>query len=197
MNISTSVVQALWPVHRIWRDAVLVVLGSFGLALVSQISVPLLPVPVTGQTFGVLLIGLLYGSRLGAFTIVAYLAEGAVGLPVFANWGSGLAPLFGLTAGYLWGFIPAAWLAGFLLERNWSFRATPMGSIVYVTLAALAGNIVIYLPGLAVLYGFLGSWQAAFAAGLLPFLTGDLLKLLLAAAVVLAAQAAVRPNLNR
>ena len=157
--------------------AALVVFGSLLLAVSAQFKIPLYPVPVTGQTLVVLLIGMTYGPRLGGITIAAYLFEGALGLPVFAGGAAGVAVLMGPTAGYLFGFLLAAVAMGYLAERG-------MGRTVVSTIAAMViGNCVIYLCGALWLANFIGFGQAI-AAGVLPFLYGDALKLVVAAGLM-------------
>ena len=157
--------------------AALVVFGSLLLAVSAQFKIPLYPVPVTGQTLVVLLIGMTYGPRLGGITLAAYLFEGALGLPVFAGGAAGVAVLMGPTAGYLFGFLLAAIAMGYLAERG-------MGRTVVSTIAAMViGNCVIYLCGALWLANFIGFGQAI-AAGVLPFLYGDALKLVVAAGLM-------------
>ena len=157
--------------------AALVVFGSLLLAVSAQFKIPLYPVPVTGQTLVVLLIGMTYGPRLGGITIAAYLFEGAIGLPVFAGGAAGVAVLMGPTAGYLFGFLLAATAMGYLAERG-------TGRTVVSTIAAMViGNCVIYLCGALWLANFIGFAQAI-AAGVLPFLYGDALKLVVAAGLM-------------
>lgn len=148
-----------------------------GLAAQVEIRLPGTPVPITGQTFAVLLTGALLGSRLGSLALIAYLAEGLAGLPVFAGGKGGLAPLMGPTGGYLLGFVVAAYVVGRLAERGWDRRFWT------TTLARLAGNVVIYAAGVSWLARFVGPDQAL-SLGLLPFLPGDLLKLILAGALL-------------
>ena len=166
--------EAIWPRPSFGRDIALVVGGSLLLALVAQVEIPLYPVPITGQTFGVLLIGALLGSRRGALAILAYLGWGVLGLPVFSGGAGGLAPLTGLTAGYLAGFVPAAFLVGWLCERGWD------RSLWLATVAMLLGNLIIYICGVYWLAGLVG-WDQVFQLGVYPFIPGDLLKLALAA----------------
>jgi biotin transport system substrate-specific component len=157
--------------------AALVVFGSLLLAVSAQFKIPLYPVPVTGQTLVVLLIGMTYGPRLGGITLAAYLFEGALGLPVFAGGAAGAAVLMGPTAGYLFGFLLAAIAMGYLAERG-------MGRTVVSTIAAMViGNCVIYLCGALWLANFIG-FDQAIAAGVVPFLNGDALKLVVAAGLM-------------
>lgn len=161
---------------RVATDAVLILAASALVALSAQVVVPLpfTPVPITGQTFGVLFVGALLGSRRGALALAAYLLEGAAGLPVFAGGGSSLAWLAGPTAGYLWSYPAAAWLTGRLAERGWDRRPAK------AAVALGAGNAIIYAVGLPWLALFVGA-ERVLAAGLLPFLAGDLLKIAVAA----------------
>ena len=157
--------------------AALVVFGSLLMAASAQFKIPLYPVPVTGQTLVVLLIGMTYGLRLGGITIVAYLFEGAIGLPVFAGGTAGVSVLMGPTGGYLFGFLLAGVAMGYLAERG-------MGRTVFSTIAAMViGNCVIYLCGALWLANFIG-YSQAIVAGVLPFLYGDALKLIVAAGLM-------------
>jgi biotin transport system substrate-specific component len=170
----------VWPqLDRRRRDLALIAGGSLLLAGLAQVRVPLpfSPVPLTGQTLGVLLIGAVLGSRRGPASVGLYLLLGLLGLPVFSGGGSGLAYLSGATGGYLLGFGAAAWLVGRLAERGLERRWTT------AWLAFLAGEIVIFLAGV----GWLALWfgpQRAVALGLTPFLLGETLKLLLASALL-------------
>ena len=155
----------------------LVILGSLLLAVSAQFKIPLYPVPVTGQTLAVLLIGMTYGPRLGGVTVAAYLFQGAIGLPVFAGGAFGLAALIGPTGGYLMGFLVAAIAMGYLAERG-------MGrSVISTALAMVVGTLVIYLMGASWLASFIGV-EAAISAGVLPFLYGDAVKLIVAAGLM-------------
>ena len=156
-----------------------VIAGSIAIGVSAQVSIgiPIGPVPITGQTLVVLLIGAAYGSRLGAATVLSYLAQGAVGMPVFANGGAGLAVLTGPTGGYLAGFVMAAFLVGWLAERGWDRRAAT------TVLAMVAGNAVIYACGVTRLAEFIG-WDRVWSAGVQPFLAGDALKVALASGIL-------------
>ena len=165
------------------RNLGLIAAGSLLLALLAQLSLPLpfTPVPLTGQTFGVLLVGAALGSRRGAYSLILYVLEGVLGLPFFAGGASGWHVLSGATAGYLFGFVVAAYVIGLLAERG--LERTLRTSFV----PFLAGTLVIYLFGVAWLALVLGSLGRAIIAGLLPFLIGDLIKLILAALALPAA----------
>jgi biotin transport system substrate-specific component len=156
------------------RELVVVFGGVLLLGLSAQVQIPLEPVPVTGQTFGVLFLGALLGSRRGALTVAGYVGAGIVGLPVFAGGAAGPARLFGPTGGYLLGFIAAAWVVGWLSEKGWDRRLTTAAA------AMLVGTLAIYLFGLPWLAAFVG-WGQVISTGLAPFVVGDLLKLGLAA----------------
>ena len=173
-----TMISLLWPASgaQPWlRNVILAIAGSLFVALSAQIQVPMWPVPVTGQTFAVLVVGMAYGSRLGAATLALYMAEGAVGLPVFAGLSGGFGVLAGTTGGYIFGFVLAAGLVGFLAERGWD------RSVWMTALAMIAGNIVIYLCGLLWLGTVVGWDKPVLEWGLFPFLAGDLLKVALAA----------------
>ncbi|MDO8562796.1 MAG: biotin transporter BioY [Candidatus Limnocylindria bacterium] len=167
---------ALIP-DRLFARALLAVGGTLLLALSAQVAVPLpfSPVPVTGQTFAVLLIGAALGARLGAATVLLYLAEGVAGLPVFTPGATiGVARLAGPTGGYLAGFVVAAFVVGLLAERGWDRRVRT------AALAMLAGEAVIYAIALPSLARFVPA-ERLLDAGLWPFVAGDLYKLALAA----------------
>lgn len=159
--------------------AAAVLAGSLLIALTAQISfgIPLSAVPLTGQTFGVLLIGAAYGWRLGGLTVLAYLAEGISGLPVFSNGGSGWAWIEGPTGGYLIGFVFAAALVGWLAEHGWD--RSPLTTAA----AMVLGNVVIYAFGVAALQRFTG-WDLVWDLGVEPFIAGDIVKVMLAAGVL-------------
>ncbi|PYE85839.1 biotin transporter BioY [Pseudoroseicyclus aestuarii] len=161
--------------------------GSLAIAVAAQISVPMIPVPMTLQTLAILVVGLTYGARLGGATLLAYLAEGALGLPVFSNGGAGLAYMAGPTGGFLLGFALMAWLAG-LLAENGLGRGT-----LRLTLAALVPAAVLYLPGIAWLTVLTPlDLSGAFTAGAAPFLIGDAVKAVLAAMIVSGGWAALK-----
>ena len=161
------------------RAVGLVIVFSLFIAASAQFVIPIGAVPITGQTFAVLLTGALLGSRLGAAAVIAYLIEGAVGLPFFAGGGGGIVRFFGPTAGYLVAFPAAAFITGAFAEHGWDKR--------YETaFAAMAiGSAIIFLGGWA-WYAVLTNTPpvAAFKLAVLPFLLGDVVKIALGAAVL-------------
>ena len=172
-----TLAQTLVPTRSLIRDLALIAGGALVIALLSQIEIPLKPVPVTLQTLGVLLVGAALGWQRGAASLGTYLLAGAVGLPVFAGGAAGITKFTGPTGGYLIGFLLAAALVGVLVQRFALDRR--IGS---TALAMLLGNIVVYavgLPWLSATTGLHG--HALYTAGLTPFLLGDTLKLALAA----------------
>jgi biotin transport system substrate-specific component len=172
-------VDAIWSEDSRARDVVLVAAGVLAIAAAAQIRIPV-PfslVPITGQTFAVMLIAALYGPRRGVATIMAYIASGAMGLPFFAGGAAGLAYLAGPTTGYLAGWIGAAWLIGSLMERGWSRRPWT------TALAMWMGSLVIFACGVLWLSRFVGL-KAAVTTGFFPFIPGDFIKIALAMAVL-------------
>lgn len=161
------------------RSAGLVIVFSLFIAACAQFAIHIGPVPITGQSFAVLLTGALLGSRLGAAAVIAYLVEGAIGLPFFAGGGAGIVRFFGPTGGYLVAFPAAAFIVGAFAEHGWDKR--------YPTaVAAMAiGSVVILLGGWA-WFTILTNTPpvAAFQIAVLPFLLGDVVKIALAAAVL-------------
>ena len=160
------------------RNTVVVVLASILLTLSAKISIPFYPVPLTMQTFVVIGLGLALGSTLGVAAVGLYLLQGALGLPVFAGTpekGIGLAYMAGPTGGYLAGFVLAAALTGWLAKRGWD------RSMVMAFLAAFAGAVILYVPGLLWLGTVIGWDKSVLEWGLHPFIAGDLAKTMLAA----------------
>lgn len=166
-------------VAGILRATLLVAIGTALLTLSAKINLPLPYVPMTMQTLVVLMIGAAYGARLGMATLVAYLAEGALGLPVFAGPIGGLAPLMGPTAGYLFGFVVAAFIVGWLSERGWD------RSVVRLFVAMGIGHVAILAMGFAWLaYGLHLGAEKAWLVGVTPFIAGSLIKNALGAVLV-------------
>jgi biotin transport system substrate-specific component len=166
----------------------LIVLGALFVAALAQVVIPLpfTPVPITGQTFGVLLVGAALGSKRGAASLASYLVMGMLGLPFFAGGAHGLKIVIGATGGYLLGFIVAAYAVGLLAERGLE-RSVRTSLVPF-----LVGTVIIYVCGVAWLTVLLGSFSKALAAGLLPFLIGDAIKLVAASLALPAAWKVVR-----
>ena len=159
-------------------DFALIVGGSLLIGLCAQIKLmPFGLVPITGQTFAVLMIGALLGANRGTHAVLADLAQGVAGLPVFAVI-SGPAAILGPTGGYLVGFVPAAYVTGLLAEKGWDRRPTT------TVLAMALGNVIIYACGLVQLGCLTGFSRTVLATGLLPFIPGDILKIVLAAVLL-------------
>ena len=173
-----TMMDALFPRATLARDMLLIFGFVAVTALGAQVAFYIGLVPITGQTFAVLIAGALLGSKRGALSQLTYLGMGAMGAPIFAGWQGGPAVLMGPTGGYLVGFVAAAFVVGFLAERGWDRRTWSMA------LAMLIGNSVIYaigLPWLSIWLGHFASADSVLAIGLYPFIPGDLLKLVLAA----------------
>lgn len=181
-----TLAAALWPqtgklgeMPALARNTLLAVAGSLLLWACAKVSIPIGPVPIAMTTFGVLAIGMAFGWRLATATLLLYMAEGALGLPVFAGTpakGIGLAYMAGPTGGYLLGYVLAAAACGWLAERGWD------RNVLTAALAMLVGNAVLYIPGLLWL-GVLFGWDKPILEwGLTPFILGDVLKLALVAA---------------
>lgn len=181
--VHPTLAGAVWPEAssaglRVGRAALLALLGSAVMALSAKLSVPFYPVPLTLQSLAVVLIGAAFGARLAGAALVLYLAEGALGLPVFAGMpGQGLAYMVGPTGGYLLGFVLAAAVVGFFAERG-ADRSVPR------LLGAMAlGHAILFATGYAWLARLIGA-EAAWTAGVMPFLLGTVVKTLLGALLV-------------
>jgi len=172
--IYAEVLQPSLKRYALLCEFALVVGGSLFIALAARIVTPLpfTPVPITGQTLAVLLVGGLLGSKRGALTLLLYLGEGVAGLPVFAK-GGGFTYLMGPTGGYLVGFVAAAFVVGLSTDKGWGQR---MGTTF---LAMFLGTVTIYAFGLAWLVNFVGG-KRVLSLGFYPFIFGDLLKMALA-----------------
>jgi biotin transport system substrate-specific component len=181
---SLPIAALLWPsgsnaLSNLVRAAVLVAIGVLLLTLSAKFNLPLPYVPMTLQTLVVLLLGGIYGWRLGTATVVAYLAVGALGLPVFAGPLGGLKPLLGPTAGFLGGFVVAACVTGWLSERGWD------RSVGWLFVAMALGHLVILVMGFAWLaYGIGLGATKAWSAGVAPFVAGAVVKNTLGAILV-------------
>lgn len=193
----TTLADYLVPSHKshgltLLRDVLLILGFSVFTALCARVSfvLPFTPVPITLQTLAVLLTGATLGSKRGGLAMLAYLAEGAAGLPVFApapNLPGGFLALIGVTGGYLWSYPVAAFMVGWLCERGLE------RSLLTSALAMLPGSVIIYLFGVVQLAVVLhvDAWKAL-QLGMIPFIPGDLVKLVIAALLLPTAWALVR-----
>lgn len=157
----------------------LVLAGSLLIAVAAQFSIFLGPVPLSLQTLAILGVGFALGARLGVATLVVYLGQGAMGLPVLSGGGAGLPYMMGPTGGFLLGFVAMAWFAGWAADRGLARRAVPAICV------ALLASAIIYVPGLAwPALAFGTEWSALWAGWMAPFLAGDVLKSVIAALAV-------------
>lgn len=164
--------------HSLGWQALAVIVGSLFLTMASYIEVPMLPVPMTMQTYAVCLVGALYGWRLGAFTIAFWLCEAVVGLPVLAGGAGGYLHFIGPTAGYLFAFPLVGAVVGLLAERGWNGERA-----FFAFFAMVLGGTLCLILGAAWLAVGIGL-EKAFIHGVLPFLAGDVLKSALGAATL-------------
>jgi biotin transporter BioY len=154
------------------KKVLLVITGVIILALSSQLSIPLKPIPLTFQSSAVILLGLIYGPSLASTTVISYLAAGSLGAPVFAGFSGGVSVLMGPASGYLVGFLPAAVISGYLAECGFAKY------FITSYLAALLGVIVIFALGVMILSSFIG-WHNAVSFGIKPFIYTEALKLVI------------------
>ncbi|MES1964493.1 biotin transporter BioY [Psychrobacter sp. AH5] len=154
-----------------------VVFGSLMIALFAQISVPMYPVPITGQTLAVTVVGLALGRKAGVSAVLLYLAQGAMGLPVFATGSAGLAAFFGPTGGYLYGFIASVAILGYFSDKG------VLKSYFMSTVVALVATATVFVFGLIHLSFFVPK-GSVLQFGLYPFILGGIVKAVLAAGLV-------------
>ena len=183
-----SVLPETTPLMRAVRFALLAFAGTAIIAISAKIQVPFWPVPMTLQTLAIVVIAMAFGARLGLATLVLYLLEGAVGLPVFAGTpekGIGIAYMVGPTGGYLVGFAVAAWLAGWLAERGWD------RTFLRATAVNFFATAVVFVFGVAWLIPMFG-FEKSIAVGVTPFLLSSAFKIALGGAFMTAAWSLVR-----
>ncbi len=172
--------RTLWPsrgrIDSAAKSVLLALAGTALLTLSAKVQVPFYPVPMTMQSMVVLMIGAVYGARLGAATLGLYLLQGAMGLPVFAS-GAGLAYMTGPTGGYLAGFLAAAFVTGALVERGFGRSLTGLFGVMAL------GHVVLFAFGYAWLASLVGA-EKAWIAGVAPFWAATLLKTGLGAAAM-------------
>jgi len=190
MNSNAATLRvAVFPRAGLLTDVLLVLAGTGLIAASAQISVklPFTPVPITGQTFAVLLVGASLGCVLGTASAMLYLWLGVAGAPIYAHHDSGWSVITSASGGYIVGFVLAAALTGFLAERRWDRRLSSSIGLM------LTGNVVIYLVGLPWLAIVLNTnLEKTLEFGLYPFIPGDTFKLYLAAAALPTAWRVVR-----
>jgi biotin transport system substrate-specific component len=175
----TNNIKTLSREQTIVSTLIISFISSILLALLARLSfpVPFSPVPITGQTFGVLMLGGLLGSRLSTYSVILYIFEGIIGLPVFAGGSVGLFYLLGPTGGYLIGFIPAAFMVGYLSEKGWNQK-------LFLTLLSMTiGTIIIFIFGVSWLSISTGI-ITAITIGFIPYTFGAVIKIALAAIFV-------------
>ena len=160
------------------KNILLILSGTIFLALMSQLTIPLpfTPVPITGQTFAVMFIGLVYGKKLGSSTLLTYIAAGSAGLPVFAGFSGGL-PFFTPSGGYIIGFFFAALICGYFADKGWTKSPVKLISVLIIA------HAVLYFFGLLQLNIFLPN-KNIFAIGLYPFIAGDVIKMMILSALL-------------
>lgn len=159
--------------RNVFTDITMVVLSVAFMAVMANITIPLWPVPITMQTFGVFVVAFFFGSRKGLVSMLGYVLAGVLGLGVFAGFKSGMAAIMGPTGGYILGFLAAVFLVGYLIEKGYGRSKSS------VLLCMLIGNLVIYTFGLIGLRIYFAdfTWIKIFSVGLVPFLIGDALKI--------------------
>ncbi len=182
-----TMASVFWPAKNssgassMLRGVVLAFIGSILLTISAKVHLPFYPVPMTMQTLVVLGLGMALGSRLGVAAVMLYMAEGAMGLPVFSGTpekGLGVAYMMGPTGGYLLGFVVAAWATGFMAERGWD------RGVISTASAMVIGNGIIYALGLLWLGSLLGWDKPIIEWGMTPFLLADATKILLAVIIM-------------
>jgi len=187
MSQAKVLADRIYSGEGIAADALRIAAANILLVLCAHIVIPLpwTPVPITGQTFGVLLVAVLLGARRGAITLILYLLEGAAGLPVFQPLGlPGLARFAGPTAGYLFSYPMAAFVTGWLVERGAKLRDSRAGGSRLAGLsllgALISGEVIIFACGCAWLALILRmGWAVALSQGALPFMPGEIIKVAL------------------
>ena len=179
MNKENLLIDHIWPLKKtslLLKNIILVISGTIILTISAKIQIPFWPVPMTMQTYVVLVIAMIYGFKLSVITLFAYLFEGAIGIPVFAK-GGGILYLIGPTAGYLYGMLIAAGVIGFYSERGF------VRSSVDCILPLILGTNIIFIFGVGYLGSIIG-FEKAIIAGLLPFIPSEFFKIALAVCTI-------------
>lgn len=171
-----TVYETLFEHRNVFIDICMMVFSVVFLAFLANIQIPLWPVPITGQTFGIFLIAFFFGSRKGALTILLYILAGAAGIGVFAGHKSGIAAIMGPTIGYIFGFLVCVYVVGLLIEKGYGRTKKS------VFICLVIGNFIIYFFGILGLWRYMGNVGLIklLSLGVFPFLIGDALKILAA-----------------
>lgn len=178
LNASSTMESKIWPKdNNIIKQTLLILSGVLLLAFASQLSIPLEPIPLTFQSSTVILIGMMYGARNSCYVVMAYLLAGLCGLPMFANFASGLSIFYGSSAGYLLGFLPAALVSGYLTQRGWANTFFSSFAV------ACLGASIIFFFGITVLTQFIG-FKNAIAFGFTPFIISEIIKLIAVSCII-------------
>lgn len=175
-HIHKTLYEAFFKQRNIFIDISMLLMGVISLAFLSQLVIPLWPVPITGQTFGIFLIAFWFGSKKGALTIGLYMLAGFLGFGVFAKQGSGLAVLIGPSGGYIFGFLVTVFLVGYFIEKGYGRTRKSILTIM------VFGNLIIYTFGIIGLWAnfpTVGLWKILMM-GVIPFLIGDAVKIIAA-----------------
>ena len=179
MNKENLLIEFIWPLKKtdlLLKNIILIIFGTIIITISAKIQVPFWPVPMTMQTYAVLVIAIIYGWKLSLATLTLYLLEGAFGIPVFAK-GGGLAYLLGPTAGYLFGMLLAACIVGYLGEKGYG------KTIFKSSLALFVGSLLIFFLGVGYLTSIVG-FEKAIAGGLTPFIPSEFFKIGLAVCTI-------------
>ncbi len=165
--------ELIFRQKNVFLDIFMLLCNIAFLGIMANIRIPLWPVPITMQTFGVFVIAFFFGSRKGLLSILAYILAGIVGFGVFAGYKSGITAILGPTGGYLIGFLGAAFIVGYMIEKGYGRTKSS------VLLCMVIGNLIIYLFGIIglKLYFVDFTWLKILSVGLIPFLIGDAIKI--------------------
>lgn len=172
--------EILYRQRTIFLDTFMILMGAVFMAAMANLQIPLWPVPITMQTFGVFAVAFFFGSRKGLISIAAYVAAGILGFGVFAGYSSGIKAILGATGGYIIGFLFMAFFVGWMIEKGYGRTRKS------ILLCMLAGELILYAFGLIGLYVWLGEKATILATlryGFFPFIIGDTLKAFMAAAL--------------
>ncbi len=174
INKNKTLYELYFGYRNVFLDIFMVILSVAFLGVMANIRIPLWPVPITMQTFGVFAIAFFFGSKKGSLSILAYVLAGIVGFGVFAGYSSGMAVMIGPTGGYIIGFLVAAFFVGYMIEKGYGRDKKS------ILLCMVIGNLIIYLGGIISLRLFFAdfTWWKIMMVGVIPFLIGDAIKII-------------------